>query len=109
MIMRKTLTFGLLKAHFPFIVFLTESEILVLEGLLRKEFLGFSAGHQPLLSMTAQSGSISGSVATEQKRDLGAGTKLETGRPEGLSGPSLGAPVRGSPSGPQDGGFSAWP
>ena len=51
MIMRKTLTFGLLKAHFPFIVFLTESEILVLEGLLRKEFLGFRAKYSSLFHL----------------------------------------------------------
>lgn len=54
MIMRKTLTFDLLKAHFPFIVFLTESEILVLEGLLPKEFLGFRAKYSSLFHLLQQ-------------------------------------------------------
>ena len=49
MIVRNTLTHALLKAHVPFIMLLRESEVLVLEGVHSKEFLGLKARYSSLL------------------------------------------------------------
>ena len=51
MIVRNTVTHGLLKARVPFIMLLRELEVLVLEGIHSKKFLGLKARYSSLFHL----------------------------------------------------------